>query len=100
MAYELKSENGEVEVTKKAGSAFVKFKMPEGKARGIIETGKAEKSDRFPGFGICVDDCYFAGSMTVSKPEKPAEEKKIDEPKPERNNFGKSDKKYFGKKRH
>ena len=100
MAYKLKSENGNVGVIKKAGSVFVKYTMPEGKAKGIIETGKAEKSDRFPGFGICVDDCYFAGSMTVSKPEKPAEEKKNDEPKPERNNFGKSDKKYFGKKRH
>ena len=76
MAYKLKSENGNVGEIKKAGSVFVKYTMPEGKAKGMIETGKYEKSDRFPGFGICVgEEYYFAGSVTAEKEPVESEEK-------------------------
>ena len=72
----LKTVNGEVEVIAPAGSAFVRYKMPESKAKAIIGANKAEKSDKFPGFGICVGgEYYFAGSMTAEKAEEVAEEK-------------------------
>ena len=88
MSYKLKANgNGGVEVIKKAGSAFVKTAFPVGKCEGLIATGKAEKSDKFDGFGICVNgEYYFAGSFTPdnakaepkteAKPKKAAPAKK------------------------
>ena len=96
MSYKLKSINGEVEVVKKAGSAYVKFAMPEGKAKGIIETGVVKLSDKFPGFGLCVDDeYYFAGELSEEK-SSDSNEKPADDPKPERKDFGNK----FHKKKH
>lgn len=60
--------NGEVEAIAPAGSSFVRYKMSESKAKAIISAGKAEKSDKFEGFGICVNgEYYFAGSFTPDK---------------------------------
>lgn len=76
MDYKLKTVNGEVEVIAPAGTAFVRYKMPEGKAKAIIGAGKAEKSDKFAGFGICVDgEYYFAGTVTAEKEPAESEEK-------------------------
>jgi len=74
----LKTVNGEVEVIAPAGSAFVRYKIPESKAKAIIGAGKAEKSDKFPGFGICVNgELYFAGSMTAEKAEEKPKKKTV-----------------------
>lgn len=100
MSYNLKTdENNEVTIIKKVGSAYVKTTFPVGKCKGIIESSKDVKSsDRWEGFGIVAnDEIYFEGSFVE---DSPAEIKKQDDPKPERKNFGKSDKKYFGKKKH
>lgn len=61
MSYKLHAdENGEVEIVKPAGSSFVRVKIPEGQAIGIIESSdKIEKSDKFDGFPIAVNDEYF-----------------------------------------
>ena len=81
MSYKLHAdENGEVEIVKPAGSSFVRVKIPEGQAIGIIESAdKIEKSDKFDGFEICVDEgeYYFAGTVKAD------EEKSADEPKTE-----------------
>lgn len=67
--------DGDVEYVAPAGSSFVRYKMPKGKAEGIIGAGKAEKSDKFPGFGISVGEYYFAGSMTAEKAEEKPKKK-------------------------
>ena len=67
--------NGDIEVIKKAGSAFVKTAYPVGKCEGLIATAKSvESSDRFPGYAICINggEFYFAGTF---KADKEAEEK-------------------------
>ena len=90
MSYKLHAdENGEVEIVKPAGSSFVRVKIPEGQAIGIIESAdKIEKSDKFDGFEICVDDgeYYLAGSLKADeeKPE-PKEEETADKPKNDQN---------------
>lgn len=69
MDYKLTTKENDVEYIMPAGSAFVKTCMPSGKAIGIIGAGKAEKSDKFPGFEICVNGgaYYFAGKFTAEK---------------------------------
>ena len=63
-----KNANGDVWYIKKAGSAYVKATMPIGKAEGIIGTGKVEKSDKFDGFPIAVnDEYYFPGELAEEK---------------------------------
>ena len=88
MSYKLTVlESGEVEIVKPAGSSFVRTKIPEGKAIGIIESSdKAEKSDKFEGFEICVNEgkYYIAGTFT--------EEEKFED-KPKDDTFKKSDNK-------
>ena len=58
MSYKLTvNDNSEVEAIMPAGSSFVKISIPEGQAIGIVESAdKIEKSDKFDGFEICVDD--------------------------------------------
>lgn len=100
MAYKLNAKDGNVVIIKKAGSAYVKTSAPEGMCKGLIESADTVKaSDRWEGFGIVIngDEIYFEGTLTE---DKPAEVKKPNEPKIERKDFGKSDKKHFGKKRH
>lgn len=84
MSYKLYADElGEVEIVKPAGSSFVRVKIPEGQAIGIIESAdKIEKSDKFDGFEICVDDgkYYIAGSLKAE-----AEEKAADNPKNDQN---------------
>lgn len=83
MSYKLHAdENGEVEIVKPAGSSFVRVKIPEGQAIGIIESSdKIEKSDKFDGFGIKVDEgkYYIAGTLKAD------EEKITDKPKNDKN---------------
>lgn len=83
MSYKLTVlESGEVEIVKPAGSSFVRTKIPEGQAIGIIESSdKIEKSDKFDGFGIKVDDgkYYIAGTLKAD------EEKITDKPKNDKN---------------
>ena len=69
MDYKLTSANGEVKYITSAGSDFVMSFMPESKAKAIIGAGKAEKSDKFSGFEICVNGgaYYFAGKFTAEK---------------------------------
>lgn len=85
MNYKLKkSDNDEVKVVMLAGSDYVVSSMPEGRAIGIIESAeKIEKSDKFDGFGISVDEgkYYFAGTVKAD------EEKSADEPKKNDQNF-------------
>ena len=45
-----KNDNGDVWYIMRAGSAYVKASMPIGRAKGIIGTGKVEKSDKFDGY--------------------------------------------------
>ena len=90
MSYKLHAdENGEVEIVKPAGSSFVRVKIPEGQAIGIIESAdKIEKSDKFDGFEICVDDgeFYFAGNFKADEEKsEPKEEKTADKPKNDQN---------------
>ena len=82
------NDNGDTEVIKPAGSDFVRTCVCEGEAKAIIATAnKVESSDKFEGFGICVNDgAYFiVGTLDEAKAkaepksepeEKPAEPKK------------------------
>ena len=82
------NDNNDCEVIKPAGSDFVRTCVCEGEAKAIIATAsKVESSDKFEGFGICVNDgAYFiAGTLDEAKAkaepksepeEKPAEPKK------------------------
>ena len=100
MNYKLNAKDGKVTIIKKAGSAYVKTSAPEGMCKGLIETADTVKaSDRWEGFGIVIngDEIYFEGTFTE---DKPVEVKKPDDPKPERKDFDKFDKKHFGKKKH
>lgn len=96
MNYQLKEKsNGEIDFIATAGSDFVKSSMPIGRAKGIIESGKAEKSDKFDGFEICVNDgkYFFAGTVESEvKEEKPA-----DEPKTEDKPFVEKEEQHFKK---
>ena len=91
MSYKLHTdESGEVEIVKPAGSSFVRVKVPEGQAIGIIESAdKIDRSDMFDGFEICVDDgeYYFAGDFKADegKSEPKEEEKAADKPKNDQN---------------
>lgn len=80
MKYNLKKNaNGDVWYIVRAGSAYVKASMPSGKALGIIgAASKVEKSDKFDGFEISVNDgeYFFAGTITSDEPEKPADDPK------------------------
>ena len=76
-----KNENGDVWYIKKAGSAYVKATMPIGKAEGIIGTGKVEKSDKFDGFPIAVNDEYFFPGELAEEKSSDNEDKTYDEPK-------------------
>lgn len=86
MSYKLTVlESGEVEIVKPAGSSFVRTKIPEGQAIGIIESSdKVEKSDKFDGFEICINDgkYYIAGTFKVEEEKsEPKEEKTYGNPK-------------------
>lgn len=82
------NDNNDCEVIKPAGQDFVRTCVCEGEAKAIIATAsKVESSDKFEGFGICVNDgAYFiAGTLDEAKAkaepksepeEKPAEPKK------------------------
>ena len=75
---------GEVDVIMPAGSSFVKTTIPEGKAIGIIESSdKVEKSDKFEGFEICVNEgkYYIAGTFTEEEKPKDYTFKKSDNKK-------------------
>lgn len=76
-----KNDNGDVWYIKKAGSAYVKATMPIGKAEGIIGTGKVEKSDKFDGFPIAVNDEYFFPGELAEEKSSDNEDKTYDEPK-------------------
>ena len=88
MDYKLtRSGENDVEYIAPAGSSFVRSIMPEGSVIGIIATAsKVEKSDKFDGFGICVNDgeYYFAGAIgkaeSKAKSEPKAGSKATDEP--------------------
>ena len=79
------NDNGDVEVIKPAGSDFVRTCVCEGEAKGIIATAsKVESSDKFDGFGICVNDgeYFIAGTLGKAKAEPKSEpEEKPAEPK-------------------
>ena len=79
------NDNGDTEVIKPAGSDFVRTCVCEGEAKAIIATAsKVESSDKFEGFGICVNDgAYFiAGTLGEAKAEPKSEpEEKPAEPK-------------------
>ena len=76
-----KNANGDVWYIKKAGSAYVKATMPIGKAEGIIGTGKVEKSDKFDGFPIAVNDEYFFPGELAEEKSSDNEDKTYYEPK-------------------
>lgn len=76
--YKLKAINDEVSFITSAGTDFVRSTMPVGQAKGIIESGKVEKSDKFDGFEIKSGKYYFAGSVNAES-EKPAAEPKTEE---------------------
>ena len=84
MAYKLNvNANDEVKVIMQAGSDYVMASLPKGKVIGIIELAeKIEKSDKFDGFGICLDEgkTYIAGKLEAES-EKPAP--KTEKPKQE-----------------
>ena len=79
------NDNGDVEVIKPAGSDFVRTCVCEGEAKGIIATAsKVVSSDKFDGFGICVNDgeYFIAGTLGKAKAEPKSEpEEKPAEPK-------------------
>lgn len=73
MNYKLNvNDNEEVEVIVPAGSDYVRTSMPIGQAKGIIESADSvEKSDKFDGFGICVNGAfYFSGKLMSGKASK------------------------------
>ena len=76
-----KNENGDVWYIKKAGSSYVKATMPIGKAEGIIGTGKVEKSEKFDGFPIAVNDEYFFPGELAEEKSSDNEDKTYYEPK-------------------
>ena len=78
--YNLKAINDEVSFITSAGTDFVRSTMPVGQARGIIESGKVEKSDKFNGFEIKSGKYYFAGTVEAES-EKPADEPKTEDQK-------------------
>ena len=88
MDYKLtRSGENDVEYIAPAGSSFVRSIMPEGSVIGIIATAsKVEKSDKFDGFEICVNDgeYYFAGKLgkETAKAEKATDEPVKAEKKP------------------
>ena len=79
------NDNGDTEVIKPAGTDFVRTCVCEGEAKGIIATAsKVESSDKFDGFGICVNDgeYFIAGTLGKAKAEPKSEpEEKPAEPK-------------------
>ena len=71
------NDNGDTEVIKPAGTDFVRTCVCEGEAKGIIATAsKVESSDKFDGFGICVNDgeYFIAGTLGEAKAEEPKSE--------------------------
>ena len=77
--YKLKDNgNDEVSFITSAGTDFVRSTMPVGQAKGIIESGKVEKSDKFDGFEIKSGNYYFAGTIASEEPEKSADEPKTE----------------------
>lgn len=79
--YKLKDNgNDEVSFITSAGTDFVRSTMPVGQAKGIIESGKVEKSDKFDGFEIKSGKYYFAGTVEAES-EKPADEPKTEDQK-------------------
>ena len=76
MGYKLSVlKTGEVDVIMPAGSSFVKTTIPEGKAIGIIESSdKIEKSDKFEGFEICVNEGKYYVAGTFTEEEKPKDD--------------------------
>lgn len=98
MNYKLNVKNGEVDFIQKAGSAYVKTTIPEGKAKALIATAKSvEKSDKYDNFIVLNDnEAFIAGELLAG--EKPKiDEKTFEEPKPDVKNFGK---KFHPKKKH
>ena len=99
MNYKLNvNQNGEVDFIQKAGSAYVKTTIPEGKAKALIATAKSvEKSDKYENFIVINDnEAFIAGELLAD--EKPKiETKPVEDPKPETRNFNK---KFHSKKKH
>lgn len=98
MNYKLTVKNGEVDFIQKAGSAYVKTTIPEGKAKALIATAKSvEKSDKYENFIVLNDnEAYIAGELLTD--EKPKiEAKPVEDSKPETRNFNK---KFHPKKKH
>lgn len=57
--YKLNEKNGSVDCVMRAGKDFVKTTMTVETVKEIIKNGEVERSDRFEGYGIVVDDLYF-----------------------------------------
>ena len=99
MNYKLNvNQNGEIDFIQKAGSAYVKTTIPEGKAKALIATAKSvEKSDKYENFiSINGNEAFIAGELLAD--EKPKiESKPVEDPKPETRNFNK---KFHPKKKH
>lgn len=99
MNYKLNvNQNGEVDFIQKAGSAYVKTTIPEGKAKALIATAKSvEKSDKYENFIVLNDnEAFIAGELLADEKPK-TEEKTFEDPKPDVKNFGK---KFHSKKKH
>lgn len=99
MNYKLNvNKNGEVDFIQKAGSAYVKTTIPEGRAKALIATAKSvENSEKYENFIVLNDnEAFIAGELLAD--EKPQnEDKTFEEPKPETKSFGK---KFHPKKKH
>lgn len=99
MNYKLNvNQNGEVDFIQKAGSAYVKTTIPEGRAKALIATAKSvEKSDKYENFIVINDnEAFIAGELLAD--EKPKiESKSVEDSKPETRNFNK---KFHPKKKH
>lgn len=59
-----------VEYIYTAGSSFGRSTMPISKATAIAAAKGATASDKFEGFGIEVDGCFFAGKVGAEKSTK------------------------------
>jgi hypothetical protein len=69
----IKENNGKVNFIMRAGQDFVRDTMTVSAANATINVGKATTSDRFPGYGIAVNDIFFfEGTMVDPEPVKKA----------------------------
>jgi hypothetical protein len=69
----IKENNGKVNFIMRAGQDFVRDTMTVSAADATIRGGATTASDRFPGYGIAVNDTYFfEGTMVDPEPVKKA----------------------------